>query len=446
MIAKKSSKQKQQIVFLPAGNQGEVESGISVLDAANALGVGIESICGGQQTCGKCLVEPQFGKFEKHAINSLDSNLSPPGGEELAYAKAHGLDLNQQRLSCAARVTGDIVIHVPESSRARKQVVRKEASELELEVKPAIRLVYVEVQPAELGLDSDGTRLLQALEDQWELTKLSIDPTVLKTLQPTLRDGDWKLTATVYKDSEVIRVNPGYNETIYGIAVDVGTTTIAGYLCDLRTGDLLATAAIMNPQIKFGEDLMSRISYSMREPQGLHRMQRAVVGALNELIEQAALQAGIDHSDVCDMVIVGNSVMHHILLGIDPIELGGAPFALAVQEAIDIKARDLNLTAAHPGTWVHILPCIAGHVGADNVGVLLAELPPRPKHVIDRGYRDQCRDLARDRRNALVCIQPNWPSIRRSSNHPRTAGCAGCNRARPHRRTNRTDPIPGDRG
>ena len=352
-----------RLTLQPSGKTGSIAAGVSMLDAARRLGVEIESICGGRQTCGKCLIVPE------------DDNLTPPGEAERAYAERHGIDLNEKRLACAACATGDVVVYVPETSRARKQIVRKAAGERSVEVIPAVRLYYVEVQPAELGEPGDWTRLRAALAAQWGLRDLTIDPLILRTLQTALRKGDWTVTVTVWGGREVIRVEPGYVESLYGVAVDVGTTTLALHLCDLRTGAVLATETTMNPQGRYGEDLMSRVSYGMMEPQGVHRLRRAVVGALNELLVKAASRAGVDPAEVTDAVLVGNTVMHHLLLGIDPVELGGAPFVLATEDALDLKARDMGLKAVGRGAYVHLLPCIAGHVGADNVAVLLAEQP-----------------------------------------------------------------------
>ncbi len=315
------------------------------------------------------------GTFPKHGITSLNTHLTPPDEAERVYAVQHGIDLGRFRLACAAQVVGDVLILVPEESQARKQVVRKAASDAVLEVAPAVRLAYVKVEPAQMGGPGDWQRLQAALAEQWDLHNLSIDPPALRALPKALRDGQWAITATVWRDREVIRVEAGYAESLYGLAVDVGSTTVAGYLCNLRTGELLATEAMMNPQVRYGEDLMSRITYSMTEPQGLARMHRAILDALDDLSQKAAQTAGVSPDEIIDWVFVGNTVMHHLLLNIDPAMLGSAPFALATQEPVDLKARDLGLKATHPAAMIHILPCIAGYVGADNVGVLLAEQP-----------------------------------------------------------------------
>jgi uncharacterized 2Fe-2S/4Fe-4S cluster protein (DUF4445 family) len=367
--------EQHRLILMPSGRQGDIPAGTTVLEAARQLGVEIESICGGRQTCGKCLIAHEIGTFQKHGISSTVNHLTAPDSTEQAYAEQHNINLTEKRLSCAACVLGDVLIHVPDESLARKQVVRKEASQLTIELEPAVRLLYVEVEPATMGSAGDWQRLQNALSEQWKIENISIDPFVLRTLQKTLRDGQWSVTVTLWQGREIIRVEAGYNESLYGLAIDVGTTTVAAHLCDLRTGEVLATETAMNPQVRYGEDLMSRISYGMMEAQGVNRMHHAIIKALNDLAQQASETAGITAKEITDCVLVGNTVMLDLLLGIDPVELGGAPFALATQDAMDIKARDLGLNKLHTGAMVHLLPSIAGHVGADNVAVLLFELP-----------------------------------------------------------------------
>ena len=361
------------VIFMPSGRRGRVTPGQSVLTAARQMGVEIESICGGRLTCGKCKVQVEAGTFPKHGIISSQSHLSPPGEEEQRMLKR--LHSEDCRLSCSAYVYGDLLVTVPEESRAHKQIIRKSATERVIEIKPAIRKLYVEVDQAELGEHrGDWGRLQSALADQWELQHLRLDLPVLRRLQPVLRKCNWAVTVTLWHDQEVIDVQPGYQEGIYGLAVDIGSTTVAGFLCDLRTGDILATESLMNPQVTYGEDLMSRISYAMMNPDGLEKMHTAIIDTLNRLAASVARQANIQARDIHEAVMVGNTTMTHILLGINPIELGGAPFALANRDAMDIKARELNLRL-HPGAYVHVLPAEAGHVGADNVAVLIAEQP-----------------------------------------------------------------------
>ena len=344
-----------------------------MLDAARQLGAEIESICGGRQTCEKCRVRVEEGHFDKHGITSSEEHLSPRTQVEIELLDKLGTP--EQRLSCNAKILGDLLITVPEGSRAKKQIIRKTASERIIEVDATVRQVYVEVDKAQLGMHrGDWGRLQDALEKQWNLMGLSIELQTLQHLQATLRKEDWKVTVTIWDGRQVIDVQPGYREGAYGLAVDVGSTTVASYLCDLRTGELLATESAMNPQVSYGEDLMSRISYAMTNPDGLQKMNQAIIETVNQLAVQAARSAKISKGRIYEIALVGNTTMVHILLGINPVELGGAPFALANRDAMDIKARELGLRL-HPNASAHILPAQAGHVGADNVGVLVAEEP-----------------------------------------------------------------------
>lgn len=365
--------QNPLVVFMPAGRRDRVTPGQSLLEAARQVGVEIESICGGRLTCGKCKVVVEHGRFEKHNITSTPNHLTPPGEDEMALLQRLG-ENGDCRLACSAYVQGDVLVFVPEESRAHKQVIRKSATERVIAVNPAVRQVYVAVDEAELGEHrGDWGRLQAALAQQWELADITIDLFALRKLQETLRAGKWKVTVILWQ-REVLDVLPDYHEGIYGLAVDIGSTTIAGHLCDLRTGAILATESTMNPQVAYGEDLMSRVSYAMMHKNGLEKMHTAVIETLNKLAARAAKSAGLQSRDIHELVVVGNTTMMHIFLGINPQELGGAPFALANREAMDVKARELGLRL-HKAANVHILPAEAGHVGADNVAVLLAEEP-----------------------------------------------------------------------
>ena len=398
------------LVLIPSGRRGRVAHGATLLDAARALGVELESICGGRQTCGKCQVVVEEGRFSKHGLTSGPEQLSPVGIREAEYCREH--DIQGRRLACAASVLGDLLITVPPESQARKQIIAKAATERVIDVRPAVRQVYVEVEEAALGSrGGDWERLQAALRQQWQLTNLLVDPTALTGLQPALLKSGGALTITLWQDREVLRIEPGYSEGAYGLAVDVGTTSVAAHLCDLRTGAVLATEAAVNPQVRYGEDLMSRVSYGMSQPQGVERMHRAVIRAINELAAAASAAAGISQQDILDAVIVGNPVMHHLLLGVDPIELGRAPFALAISGSLDLKARELGL-ALHPAGRVHILPCVAGHVGADHMAVLLAEAPHQQDErmlVIDVGTN---AEIALGNRSRMLCASsPTGPAF-----------------------------------
>jgi len=419
------------IALMPSGRRGHVPRGTNLLDAARMLGVDLESICGGRQTCGKCQIVVEEGQFLKHGITSTADHLSPIDEREAAYRQSH--DLDGRRLACAAEVQGDLLITVPEESQARKQIIAKAATDRVIDVQPAVRQVYVECEPATMeDTRGDWERLQDALKEQWNLMDLSIDPKILPALQPALRDarstitrpgglppvvGSQNLessrgvTISLWQDTEVLRIQPGYSEGVYGLAVDIGSTTVVAHLCDLRTGAVLVSEAMMNPQVRYGEDLMSRVSYGMLEPQGVARLHRSIIRALNELAEKAAARAGITMDDILDAVLVGNPVMHHLLLGIDPIELGGAPFALATKAPLDLKARDLGLGLG-AAARIHILPCVAGHVGADNMAVQLAEAPHQQDGmmlVIDVGTNAEI--VLGNRQQVLCASSPTGPAF-----------------------------------
>lgn len=372
---------KFKVVFQPSGRRGEVEEEKTLLEASRELGVDIESLCGGKQGCGKCKVKIEEGRFDKLGIQSRMSHVSEwqPSEEKFidARAKAAGF-----RLACAARLRGDVLAFVPEESRAGKQVVRKAAREIEIKHNPAVKLYYVELSRPSLNDPlGDFERLAQKLNEIYGLKGLVIDYLVLVDLPDILRKADWKVTAAVWNDREIIRINPGCVEEGWGLAVDIGTTTIAAYLCSLKTGKVHATESMMNPQVTYGEDVMSRITYSMAHPKkGLQEMSTLIIEGLNKMIVQAAEAAGIGTGDILDMSLVGNTAMHHLLLRINPQHIGSSPFVPAVHKSMDIKARDLGIEI-NKSSYVHILPIEAGFVGADNVGVLICEEPYRKDEI-----------------------------------------------------------------
>jgi uncharacterized 2Fe-2S/4Fe-4S cluster protein (DUF4445 family) len=400
-----------RVVFLPSGRKGEVPTGTNLLEAANRLGVELESICGGRQTCIKCQVAIEEGHFPKHAIQSLAAHLSAVEGRELDWWEKQ--EKSGRRLACAAQVLGDVVVVVPEESQARKQIIAKAATERVIDVKPAIRQVYVECEPARLDDPrGDWERLQEALAQQWAMGNLTIDPFVLRKLQSALRDGKNAVTVSAWQNSEILQIQPGYAEGVYGLAIDVGSTTLVAHLSDLRTGALLATEAMMNPQVRYGEDLMSRVSYGVMHPEGVDNLHQAILAALNSLIERSAKAGAVPPESILELVLVGNSVMHHLMLGIDPVELGGAPFALALSGPLDLKARDVGLVKANVAARVHVLPCIAGQNGADNTAVLLAEVPHLQDEmtlVVDIGTNAEI--LLGDRQQVLAASSPTGPAF-----------------------------------
>jgi uncharacterized 2Fe-2S/4Fe-4S cluster protein (DUF4445 family) len=371
---KESDTDKCMIIFQPSGRRGYIEKGKTLKEASVLLGVDIEGICGEKATCGKCKVRIEEGAFEKYGVQSSRDHLSPMSTTEnkfLSRQEEHA----GFRLACQAHLLDNIVVFVPEESRMGKQVVRKAAREITIELKPAVRKYYVDLPKATLqDTRGDWERIQTELETVHGLQHLTLDYLALISLQEIVRTGEWSVTVAVWHGREVIKVEPGKRMQAYGLAVDVGTTTVAGYLSDLTDGKLLATASMMNPQVVYGEDVMSRISYTMTHPEGLEQMNTAILDGLNGIVEEAAAIAGINRMDILDMTIVGNTCMHHLFLNIDPRNIGRSPFPPALHHSLDIKVRDIGIRIA-PGAYVHVLPIEAGFVGADNVGVLIAETP-----------------------------------------------------------------------
>ena len=373
--------EKYTIVFQPSGLRGKVTDGTTILNAARRLGAGLESICGGKGVCGKCKVRIEEGNYDKYGIKSTVAATTTRDEVNVKFINKQQLKQNY-RLACQTHIHGNVVVFVPEESRKGQQVVRKEATERKIDLNPAIKKYYVSLKPATLeDTTGDFERLHEALIKKFKLGDLTIDyPTLLK-LQNTVRKGDWQVTASVWKNKEIVDIEAGEVKQGYGLAVDIGTTTVAGYLCELTTGKILATEAMMNPQVAYGEDVMSRIGYATKEKGGLKKLNNTIIKGLNQIIHNITKKSGIKPSDVIDMVVVGNTCIHHLFLNIDPQYLGKAPFPPAIHHSVDVKARDMRLKIDH-GAYVHVLPIEAGFVGADNVGVLITEEPYNQDEIL----------------------------------------------------------------
>ena len=400
------------VIFTPSGKRGRFAPGVSLLEAARKLGVDLDSVCGGRGICGRCQVNVAEGAFSKHGIQSRAAHVSAADAVEARYAGKRGALPDGRRLGCQARLCGDIVADVPPESQVHRQVIRKRAEAHPIEIDPVVRLCYVEVvEPDMHDPSSDFRRLAAALKAQWGVADAQAALPVLRDLQKTLRKGEWKVTAALRKGRDVVALWPGLHERACGIAVDIGSTTIAAHLCDLATGEVLASSGVMNPQIRFGEDLMSRVSYVMMNPGGDTELTQSVRAALDALVGEVCAAASVPRGDVVEMTVAGNPVMHHLLLGLDPTELGGAPFALTLDAAFDVLARDLGLAIA-PGAFVYTLPCIAGHVGADTAGVVLSEGPYLKDEVtliVDVGTNAEI--VLGNRSRLLACSSPTGPAF-----------------------------------
>ena len=379
--------QKEPLVlFMPSGKRGRFPVGTPVLEAARKLGVYVESVCGGRATCGRCQIEVQEGNFAKHKIVSSLDHISEKGPKEERYEKVRGLP-EGRRLSCSALILGDLVVDVPQDTVINAQVVRKAATDRVIERNAAVQLCYVEVDEPDMHKPlGDLDRLKVMLEKDWGWKDLLVAPHLIPQVQSILRKGNWGVTAAIHRDMGSSRpfitaLYPGLKNEAYGIACDIGSTTIAMHLVSLLSGRIVASSGTSNPQIRFGEDLMSRVSYVMMNPDGREAMTKAVREAVNGLIGKVCEEGGADRQDILDMVFVANPIMHHLFLGIDPTELGQAPLALAVSGALQYWAHEIDIEV-NRGARLYTLPCIAGHVGADAAGATLAEGPYRQDRMM----------------------------------------------------------------
>ncbi|MBT4213472.1 MAG: DUF4445 domain-containing protein [Porticoccaceae bacterium] len=401
-----------KVVFTPSGRRGSFPVNTPLLDAARSLGVDIDSVCGGRGLCGRCQVTCAEGAFPKHQIQSSKDHLSPLSETEKSYNQRKKPLAQDRRLSCHTLLLDDCVIDVPPESQVHRQVVRKAAEYRDIELDAATRLYCVEVPEPDMEVPKgDLQHLLDVLESDWGLSSLTCDAALLARLQPALKESGRRLTVAVHRNHSIIALWAGFHDLAYGVAVDVGSTTVAVHLCDLSSGDVLASASVMNPQIRFGEDLMSRVSYVMMHPEGAQEMTNAIRVALNDLFKNVAKQVKAKVEDILEITLVANPIMHHLLLGINPVELGGAPFALTTDTAVEMPARELDLQINHGGR-IYILPCIAGHVGADTAGVILSEEPQQQKAMtllVDVGTNAEI--VLGDENRLLACSSPTGPAF-----------------------------------
>jgi uncharacterized 2Fe-2S/4Fe-4S cluster protein (DUF4445 family) len=419
-----------RIVALPSGRTGQVPHGTSLRTALRELGVGIESLCAENATCGKCKVLVEQGPHEQYGLVSSRGNASPAQAEEQDYfaqraelLARRGWEAGQVRLSCQARIVGDLAVTVPEETRTDRKIVRKTASVRDIQIRPSIRKYLVELSPPSLtSPKADWDRLASGLATSIGLVRsgeanlpsardLTIDRSCLEDLSPILRLAGWRVTASVWEDREVIRVEPGLSERLIGAALDIGTTTLALYVCDLTSGEVLATESDLNPQIEFGADIMSRIQYCSSNLGGLETLHKGIIKAVNQLLLRGAANAGISPLDILEVVMVGNTTMQHLFLDLSPVNLGTAPFTPVISSPVDIKGRDLRLVS-NPSANVHVLPSIASFIGADTTAVLLAEAPQEQDEnwlIIDIGTN---AELVLGGRRELVCAStPTGPAL-----------------------------------
>ena len=401
-----------KVLFMPSGRRGFFPRGTPLLDAARTLGVDIDSVCGGRGLCGRCQISCVTGSFAKHQIESDVDHLSPFSATEEKFEERKGPLKSGRRLSCHTTLLDDAVIDVPAESQVHRQIVRKEMESRDIRLDTATRLYYVQIDKPSLEDPRGEVQFLfEALEREWDVTDVTLADSQLPALQAALTREDRGITVAVYQEHLITGIWPALFDRPRSIAIDVGSTTVAAHLCDLNSGEVLASAGVMNPQIRYGEDLMSRVSYVMMHPEGAELLTNAIREAVNELFVELSDQASGRVEDILEIALVANPIMHHILLGINPVNLGTAPFALTTSAAIDTRATEMGLKA-HPEARLYCLPCIAGHVGADAAGVILAEAPDRSEAmtlVVDVGTNAEIV-LANNQR-LLVCSSPTGPAF-----------------------------------
>jgi uncharacterized 2Fe-2S/4Fe-4S cluster protein (DUF4445 family) len=401
-----------KVLFMPSGRRGFFPRGTPLLEAARSLGVDIDSVCGGRGLCGRCQISCVTGSFAKHQIESDVHHLSPFSKTEEKFVERKGPLKDGRRLSCHTTLLDDAVIDVPAESQVHRQIVRKEMEARDIHLDTATRLYYVQIaEPSLEDPRGEVQLLLEALERDWGVAGVALAHSQLPALQAALKREDRGITVAVYQEERITAIWPGLFERPRGIAIDVGSTTVAAHLCDLNTGEVLASAGVMNPQIRYGEDLMSRVSYVMMHPEGAELLTSAIREAINGLFAELSTQADGEVADILEIALVANPIMHHIVLGINPVNLGTAPFALTTSDAVDTRAAEVGLQA-HAEARLYCLPCIAGHVGADAAGVILAEAPDRGDDmtlVVDVGTNAEI--VLANKQRLLVCSSPTGPAF-----------------------------------
>jgi uncharacterized 2Fe-2S/4Fe-4S cluster protein (DUF4445 family) len=345
------------IDFEPLGRRGQCQRNDSLLSCARRLSVGINGVCGGMGTCHSCKVQVLSGNASKPTSNELEAFTPQELGEGW-------------RLACQTYPTSDCKLTVPPESMTAPQRIQVEGLEITVPPEPPVQSYRLRLAPPSLSAPhADADHLLEALNQQHQLhcTKVGLD--LLHTLSAKLRSLNWECQAIVRND-EVVSLLPWPSHPL-GLAVDLGTTKIAGYLVDLSDGRTLGAKGIMNPQTGYGEDIISRMTAVINSLEEGARIQKLAVEGINELIAHLCAEVSANAEEIVEAVVVGNTAMHHLFLGLPVEQLALSPFVPAVSGALDIRAGDVGLRIA-PGAYVHLLPNIAGFVGADHVAMLLA--------------------------------------------------------------------------
>lgn len=360
-----------KVIFTPSGIRATAEDGQSVFDVALAAGVDIQSICGGKGLCKRCQIELEPGEHAKFKLSVSADALSPQSDSE-QKALDKGLMREGRRLACRAQVYGDVVIEVPADARQHRSVISKISTGFTTALDPAIQLYMCELPRPELDDNpSDAETLIAALRTFG--VEATPELRTLQKLQPILAQNERQLIAVVRDDARIIDVWPPSPFDAYGAAIDIGSTSVALYLYDLTRGELAFETSAMNPQIRYGEDLMSRVSYIMMNKGGEERLTEEIRKQVAAMLEEARAALDLGPNQILEVVLVGNPIMHHLFLGINPVELGQAPFTLAVKDWFEAPAYRFNLGISETAR-ISTLPLVGGHVGADTTGAYLTQM------------------------------------------------------------------------
>ena len=360
-----------KIIFTPSGLQTTGEAGESVYDVALRAGVDMQSICGGKGLCKRCQIEVEPGEFAKFKLSVGEGDI--PKLSPTEKKARHDNELSDtRRLACRAKICGDLVVEVPSDSRERETSIQKKSTSFETELNPSIKLHMVALEEPTLEDNpSDLESLIEALAELGVTAKPT--PNIFTKIQPLLAEHERKIIAVVRDDEDIIDVWPPSGNAAYGAAVDIGSTSVAMYVYNLLTGKLVYEKAAMNPQIRYGEDLMSRVSYVMMNKGGDAKLTAEIRKQLSTMLAEVVTSLEIGADQILEVICVGNPIMHHLLLGIDPTPLGQSPFTLVMKNWVGVPANSLDFGLTD-NARVSLFPLIGGHVGADTTAAYLTQI------------------------------------------------------------------------
>jgi len=365
------------VIFTPSGIRAKAQEGQTVYDVALDAGVDIQSICGGKGLCKRCQCEIDTGK---HAKFKLDVTSESIGKLTPTEKKAiHDGELSEaRRLACRAKIKGDLVVEIPSDAREAESSIQKKSTPIDVSLNPAVKLFMVQLPvPTLEDNPCDGNALIAGLKSEHGINSVYSHEALIR-IQEILRKHERTIICVVRDETEIIDVWPPSGGDAYGAAIDVGSTSVALYVFNLSNGKIAYEKAAMNPQIRYGEDLMSRVSYIMMNKGGEIKLTDAIRGQIKTMLSEAVETLDINNRQLLDVICVGNPIMHHLLIGANPVELGQAPFALTVKDWLDVPARKLDLGLSD-AAQVSLFPLIGGHVGADTTAAYLTQMDNIPR-------------------------------------------------------------------